>query len=100
MENIAQLGLSSVPIPFDYEDRSQYAAANMSGQGLYRKVDGKSVTYSYFLKEYQGNEEWHSKDRVLHSSSNCTERRVFGDGVYEGGEMIYRVCKCHRAHGV
>lgn len=100
MENIAQLGLSSVSIPFDYGDPSQYAAANMSGQGLYRKVDGKVVTYSYFLKEYHGDKEWPSKYRVLHSSSNCTERIISGDDIREGGKIIYCICERHQGFRV
>lgn len=79
---------------FNQSVASSYDMTNISGTGLNRRVEGHNLTYSYFLREYQGDEERPSKDRVLHSSSSCVGRYADIDGVYENGELVgYYNCK-------
>jgi hypothetical protein len=83
MDNLALVGLTTTPIDLNLRDPSSYTVKNIGGEGVDRKVEGGQVTYSYFLKEYQGLEEYPSTDKVLHCSSRCTGRTIKKSDVYD-----------------
>lgn len=77
MNRYATIGLSNVPGgDFDSKNISTYNATNINGHGLNRMINGDRVTYSYYLKEYRGEEVNSSKTNVLHSSSKCIGETV------------------------
>ncbi|RVD80415.1 uncharacterized protein DFL_008312 [Arthrobotrys flagrans] len=84
----ATVGLVTVPIEFNHTDQGNYNVTNLGGQGIDRKVEGDTITYSYSLKEYQGLETTSSKNKVIHSSSSCVGRTFYENDVYEGGELV------------
>ncbi|KAF2262562.1 hypothetical protein CC78DRAFT_606095 [Lojkania enalia] len=88
MNDYAAIGLSTVPTPFNSTVPSTFNLTNAGGRGLDRKVEGDKVTYSYFLREYRGAEEKASADKVLHSSSKCIGRNLWGSDVYEKGRIV------------
>jgi len=61
-----------------------------SRQGLRRTIDERSqtVTYTYRLREYRGQEEYPSSDRIVHGSLTCRARTIFDKGVYENGTLV------------
>jgi hypothetical protein len=93
MNDYATFGLSIVDTEFDSKNSSDYTLTNSSGQGLDRKVEGDKVTYSYALKEYFGLEERSSKDKILHSSSTCIGRHIWGYDIYEKGKVVGNLSK-------
>ncbi|KAK1837155.1 hypothetical protein QBC39DRAFT_325934 [Podospora conica] len=74
-------------LPRDSELLPDQAAkwVNLARTGLDREIsqDG-TVSYSYHVREFQGAEHRTSEDNVLRSTSKCTGRTIFGDGVYGG----------------
>ncbi|ORY15946.1 hypothetical protein BCR34DRAFT_597992 [Clohesyomyces aquaticus] len=88
MNRYATIGLSAVSSQRESRSISINNATNITGHGLDRLVHGDTVTYSYFLKEYQGLEDSSSKDNVLHSSSRCIARTLMGQDVYEDGHLV------------
>jgi hypothetical protein len=91
----AIIGLLAVRIPLKDGDYSGVIPGTgrrqiyLRGQGLNRKVEGDTVTYSYYLKEFQDTNVRPS-DKVLHSSSRCLGRAAVKGEVYERGKQIPR----------
>ncbi|KAK6507928.1 hypothetical protein TWF481_006349 [Arthrobotrys musiformis] len=88
MNNYAAIALSAGGMDFNETDPVDYNVTNLGGQGLNRRVEGDTLTYSYFLKEYRGLEVNSSADKVLHSSSRCSSRTIDSDDVYEDGVYV------------
>ncbi|KAJ5031368.1 hypothetical protein PSV08DRAFT_173340 [Bipolaris maydis] len=66
------LRLSNMPDDgFNFRNSSTYNMENIGGHGLNRAVEGDSVTYSYYLKQYRDEEITSSNASVVHSSSRC-----------------------------
>ncbi|KAL2265713.1 hypothetical protein VTJ83DRAFT_6813 [Remersonia thermophila] len=87
-DSLANVGLMTVPIPFDASDPSTYTTNNIGVHGLDRLVDGNTVTYAYPLCEYQGAYEYRSPSKVIRSSSTC-QGRVYEKGtIYSKGEPV------------
>ena len=68
----------------------------MSGLGLDRKVEGTEVTYTYFLRGYQGEEVKLDPDRTIQSSSSCAGSFVWGPDVYKDEQWLGKVSKWSR----
>lgn len=72
MNQYATIGLLNVPDgDFDSNKSSTYNIKNISGHGLNRTVEWDNVAYSYYLKQYRGEEIMSSNTSVVHSSSRC-----------------------------
>jgi hypothetical protein len=96
MEKYGEIGLWNADIYFNEADPASYSAKNVSGYGLDRSVESNTVTYSYFLKEYRGRDEWPSRDKVIHSSASCIGRLQLGLDLYEHGQKIQSFGKRYR----
>ncbi|KAH8587889.1 hypothetical protein B0O99DRAFT_583890 [Bisporella sp. PMI_857] len=88
MSDYASVGLSTAPSEFDSKNPANFTLTNSAGQGLDRKVEGDKVTYSYSLKEYQGVDVRPAQNKVLHSSSSCVGRTLWGSNVFAGGKLV------------
>lgn len=88
MNKYATVGLSTVPSEFDSKNPLTYNATNITGHGFDRVVHGDTVTYSYRLKEYRGLQISSSRTEILHSSSSCIGRAIWGSNVYVDGQMV------------
>jgi hypothetical protein len=85
------IGLVTVDTQYNITDPASYNRANMSGQGLDRKVEGDKVTYSYALKEYRGLDEYPSADTVIQSTSSCIGRPFTG-AIFTKRERKWAAC--------
>ncbi|CUS15094.1 unnamed protein product [Tuber aestivum] len=90
MSDYAAVGMSTVLTEFDSTNPT-ITLTNSSGQGLDRKVEGDKVIYSYSLKEYQGLDVHPARDKVLHSSSSCVGRTMWGSNIFEDGKLVGNV---------
>jgi len=88
MNRYATVGLSTMPSEFDSKNPLTYNATNITGHGFDRVVHGDTVTYSYRLKEYRGLQISSSKTEILHSSSSCIGRTIWGSNVFENGQIV------------
>ncbi|KAH7305308.1 hypothetical protein B0I35DRAFT_464917 [Stachybotrys elegans] len=79
LRQFASLGLLLQPLDFDIETPSNFNRNNLSRAGIDRKVNGKTVTYSYSLREFISAEEYISRENVIYSSSTC--QTWFVDGI-------------------
>ncbi|KAH7558279.1 hypothetical protein J3E72DRAFT_370553 [Bipolaris maydis] len=86
MNRYATIGLSNMPDDgFNFRNSSTYNMENIGGHGLNRAVEGDSVTYSYYLKQYRDEEITSSNASVVHSSSRCFGGTV---SLRENQEMV------------
>jgi hypothetical protein len=88
MSDYATVGMTTVPTEFDSKNSAHFTLTNAAGHGLDRKVEGEEVTYSYSLKEYRGLDVNPAQDKVLHSSSSCVGRTMWGSNLFEDGKLV------------
>ncbi|KAK0719173.1 hypothetical protein B0H67DRAFT_451006, partial [Lasiosphaeris hirsuta] len=67
----ASAGLFLFPTRFNMTNNATRALTELKVPRLNRKVEEKSVTYSYRLKEHIGPQTSHSKTFSVHSTSRC-----------------------------
>jgi hypothetical protein len=89
LNSFERIGRLTVPYSLSSRDLTTWNAKNLSGYGVDRIVDGKTVTYTYPLREYRGVEEYPSSSRIMHTSASCITRYVGEDGIYEGDKIVY-----------
>ena len=75
------------PIALNESDPEDYNKRFHNGYDLSRAINGKAVSYSYWLKQQRGLDNDLSDDRIIHSSSNCTGWSVVNDDMYQEGRI-------------
>jgi len=90
LQDFAIRGVAYVTLPFDSVEAHMMGNSsvanktNIKNSGISRRVENRSITYSYIMKEFQGTEERPSKDRIIQSSSHCTARTMRNGEVKDG----------------
>ncbi|EGS21200.1 uncharacterized protein CTHT_0030460 [Thermochaetoides thermophila DSM 1495] len=88
MKNIAVIGLRDVDTFLHPNHPETFNRKNISGHGLDRSVDGRTVTYTYGAREYRGSEAYSSSERIFRSSSTCIARNYWNGTVWEDGKLV------------
>jgi hypothetical protein len=83
-------GMMATPTTFNESDQSTWNMKDIGRKGLHRNVDEstRNVTYTYYLHEYRGLEDYPSTDKFVRSSSTCKARTTFQNDVYENGMHV------------
>jgi len=97
-EKYASTAFLSLPVLYDwFRDRPEVSetrelrVTNFSNTGIDWVVSGNRITYSYAMREYQGEIVRGSTDTMLHSSSECVERTIYNGDLYEGSRKLHNI---------
>ena len=84
--DLATVGLEVLDGGFNSSIVATYNVSDIGSTGLGREVsqDG-TVSYSYHIHEFQGDESRPTGGNVLHSASKCVGRVIRDNAVYEVG---------------
>jgi hypothetical protein len=81
-------GLMAVQTPLNVTDPLTYNMKNISGIGLDRTINDRTVMYTYHLHEYRGLDEYQSLDKRIQTSSSCAGYSFSDTQVYHDGKVV------------